>query len=104
MNQQTVIQVQEEPGIKIVVQDVRGVMTARVMLRSEKKPKLWTYQDVPLSADRLKTRMAVAGGAMAEFQNEKYGDQHDPDTCAKAALLVWQKGQVDSGRIISVGV
>ncbi len=34
----------------------------------------------------FKRRVEAAGGALAEFQNENHGDQHDPSACAATAV------------------
>lgn len=70
----------------------------RVRIMSDAKMrqhvKLWTqciiFPDQYLSMREIDRAVAIAGGAVAEKQCEEYGDRHDPDWCAKAALEIWQ--------------
>jgi hypothetical protein len=59
----------------------------KVKLRSIARPRLISFKDIDVEGDSIRMRSAVAavGGALAEYQDEQYGDTHDPEECAKAA-------------------
>lgn len=61
-----------------------------VSLRSNMKPKLWShaermvYKHEPFN--RLRKLVGVCAGTLAEYQGEKYGDNHNHHDCEIAAL------------------
>lgn len=63
-----------------------------VKLRSVVRPELISYYSVDLDKHTSERdflyEMGVAGGALAERQNELYLDHHDPAECVKAAVEV----------------
>ncbi len=60
-----------------------------VRLRSQVKPNVISFKDLDInelgSARALADAAEIAGGALAEYQNKLYGDQHDPSQCAALA-------------------
>ena len=67
----------------------------KVKLRSHMKPGLISFKDIELDSVGNKTEMAraveIAGGALAEYQDEQYGDRHDPSDCAKLAKETFEE-------------
>lgn len=67
----------------------------RLKLWSQVKPRLHSFRDLEL--DRVSSKqeaaraMEITGGALAEYQCEKYGDVHDPSACAKAAREAFEE-------------
>ncbi len=63
-----------------------------VKLRSVARPELISYYSVDLDKYTNERdflyEVGVAGGALAERQNENYLDHHDPNECVKAAVEV----------------
>jgi hypothetical protein len=61
----------------------------RVFLRSAKKTysgPLSSFADVEVGVGSdLRKHIETAGGALAEYQNERYKDNHDPEQCARFA-------------------
>ncbi len=64
-------------------------MFLRVCLYSDVKrgPQgaLFSHIDVEIGGRDFRRRVEAAGGALAEYQNANYGDQHDPSHCARTA-------------------
>lgn len=58
----------------------------QVRVFSKKKKGVISSLDVPAGESRLEFRIAMAAGALAEQQNEKYKDKHNPDECVKIAV------------------
>lgn len=78
------------PRIEVQVRrDDEGKFFARVRLFSVMRPTLVSQKDLNLddfgSEDEFCRAVAVTGGALAEHQDENYGDAHDPDECARVA-------------------
>ena len=82
----------------VEAQDVNGVVALnlfrnrdtsekyyRLELRSKMKPGRISRHEIPYTESRLEYAMEVAGGALAEHQNNIYGDDHDPDAVAAAS-------------------
>lgn len=70
-----------------------GKYFIRVRLSSKRKifaGVVWTQADVEFDRDITK-KIEAAGGALAEEQNEKHADNHDPSDCARAAKEAWYK-------------
>lgn len=61
----------------------------RVCLYSDVKQgltgKLHSNIDIEMGGKGFRRRVEAAGGALAEYQNTNYGDQHDPSHCARTA-------------------
>lgn len=61
-----------------------------VSLYSDAKPARVSKQELALgrysSQDEFLRAAEAAGGALAEHQNELYGDDHEPTACAAAAV------------------
>lgn len=61
----------------------------RLRLFSISKPGVISYYDIPneneFSFNRLLKPVMVAGGSLAEYQNEQYGDNFNPDDVAYVA-------------------
>lgn len=66
-----------------------GTGFVQVRLRSQIKTNVISFKDLEIneigSTLALHDASEVAGGALAEYQNELYGDQHDPSQCAALA-------------------
>lgn len=60
-----------------------------VRLRSQVKQNVISFKDLDIneigSERALADAAEIAGGALAEYQNEQYGDQHDSSQCAALA-------------------
>lgn len=57
-----------------------------VRVKSNVRPLIWGTLEVDVNAARIEHTIACAAGAIAEQQNENYGDVHNPDYCAKLAV------------------
>lgn len=57
-----------------------------VRVKSNIRPLIWGTIEVDVNASRIEKLIAAAAGAIAEQQNEDYGDRHNPDYCAKLAV------------------
>lgn len=57
-----------------------------VRVKSNIRPLIWGTIEVDVNASRIEKLIAAAAGAIAEQQNEAYGDRHNPDYCAKLAV------------------
>ncbi len=74
-----------------------GTWFFRIGLYSKKRKsrmggsRLMSTMDVEGLADKLPYRVKTAGGALAEYQCEQYGDVHDPGECADGALEAYCK-------------
>jgi len=63
----------------------------RFFLRSTVKPTILSMDAIHRDdADREK-RIQAIGGAIAEYQNETYGDSHEPSAIAKLATEAFAK-------------
>lgn len=53
------------------------------------------------SEDDFKRAVEVSGGALAEYQCESYGDRHDPEQCARAAVEAYEqlRGDMEARRV-----
>lgn len=58
----------------------------QVRLFSKRKRGVISTLNIPAEESRLEYRVAMAAGALAEQQNEKYKDKHNPDECVKVAV------------------
>lgn len=71
-----------------------GVYFIRVRIQSKKPVTLgeavWTQGEVEFDR-QLEKKIEALGGALAEIQNEKLGDTHEPSDCARAAKEAWRK-------------
>lgn len=67
----------------------------RASIKSHRKPGLWTDGQRPLSryASQEEARAIVGTlfGAIAESQNERYGDNHDAEDCARAGIELYKE-------------
>ncbi len=68
--------------IEVKLFDKGGELYFRVHVASEKKPGLLSFKR--LSKDTNARDVSIVAGALAEYQNENYGDEHDPSNCARA--------------------
>ena len=50
-------------------------------LRSRQENAIYTHEN----SKKILILAEASGGALAEYQNKKYGDRHDPQECAKMA-------------------
>lgn len=61
----------------------------QVRLQSHTRPSLYSETKLHFENSIIEDEMAkaveTAGGALAEYQCEHYGDAHDPSACAAAA-------------------
>lgn len=75
---------------KMAVQLVRraptGEVCVRIQLWSEKKPAIISQNYVDPDVSDLEYQVAVSAGALAEHQCKTYGDRHNPDQLAEAAV------------------
>lgn len=71
-------------ALKMRSEDLSRFFDVRV--QSNIRKGIWGTVEVDAKASRLEKLIATAAAAIAEQQNEKYGDQHNPDYCAKLAL------------------
>lgn len=66
----------------------------RVRLRSNKKSLIgsthWSYRDIQTkdisSKEQAIKQVDIIGGALAEYQAEHFGDNHDASECARTAV------------------
>lgn len=58
----------------------------RVTVCSKVKKNIMNHALIHVDSHHIDKAIMIGAGAAAEEQNEKYGDRHDPDECAKAAL------------------
>ena len=79
--------------LRVKTENMRAIMYiledkswfVRFFLRSTVKPTILSMDTVHRDdADREK-RIETIGGAIAEYQNETYGDSHEPSAIAKLA-------------------
>lgn len=61
-----------------------------VQVKSKRRKGLLSGVKIPSSEGRIELKIAAAGGSVAEDQNEKYGDKHNPDECAKLAVEAYR--------------
>lgn len=80
--------------VRLCHEDGDGVKTpydlVQVRIESNVKPGRVTHYDIPLdsvdSETEMRSAVEAAGAVVAEHQCVNYGDDHDPSSCAKAAL------------------
>lgn len=74
--------------VKVFKQD-DGTGFVQVRLRSQIKVNVISFKDLKIneigSTRALSNAAEITGGALAEYQNEQYGDMHDPSQCAALA-------------------
>lgn len=62
----------------------------RVSLRSDVRPEVITRSEIDMdkytNEKEFLRVVGIAGAAIAESQDETYGDKHDPIECAKVAV------------------
>lgn len=67
----------------------------KVRLRSEMKAGIISYKDIDLdsvnSESDMERAVNIAGGALAEYQIQRYEDKHDPSECAKLAVEAFKE-------------
>lgn len=73
-------------SVRLQKNDEDGHTYFQVRLFSQKKTNLISTINISANETRIETKVAFAGGALAEEQNEKYRDLHIPDECARVAV------------------
>ena len=68
-----------------------GVPAIRICLSSNQRPGLDTLNYADPDDKNLENLVAILAGQAAEHQNECYGDHHDPDAVANAAVRCLHK-------------
>lgn len=76
--------------MEILKNDRTGEHFLKVSISSEVRTSLWSEYLVPMDkysneSDFLK-EVGIAAGALAEYQNESYGDNHDPSEFVSVAV------------------
>lgn len=70
------------------ITQARRPFFVKVCLYSDVKQRngaqLFSFADIEMGHG-FRKRIEAAGGALAEYQNERYKDQHDPSHCARTA-------------------
>lgn len=74
---------------------IRVVLYSRKVVPGQPYGRHKSYRDIyPQdfgSESDMRREVENTGGALAEYQCENYGDAHDPEECAKAALEAFEE-------------
>lgn len=80
-----------------------------VMLQSARpnvSGDLWSQRDIQMfgrTEKELDYELHVVSGALAEYQNEKYEDAHDPEEVVKAAKAAFEEALINLDQAIQEG-
>lgn len=66
--------------------DASGKIAIKLILHSKVRPGLTSEGYLDPDAEQLPKKIALMAAAYAEHQDTNYGDNHDPDGCAEAAM------------------
>lgn len=85
--------------LRVETENMRAIMFiledkswfVRFFLRSTVKPTILSMNTLHRDDDHREQRIQSIGGALAEYQNETYGDSHQPSEIAKLATEAFAK-------------
>lgn len=66
------------------------IVSHSLLATGKLKSQIDLYPDEVGSERDFEKRIEVSAATLAEHQCQKYGDKHDPASCAKAALDAWR--------------
>lgn len=80
-------------SVRLMKNDEDGQTYWQVRLHSKRKFGVISTININANDTRVEAQVAFAGGALAEAQNEKYRDLHNPDNCANTAVECFKDAQ-----------
>lgn len=69
----------------------------KVLVRSKVRPNLISSNQMDIDLENMKTKVAIMGGSLAEYQCERYMDTHDPSEVAKYAVEAYDEAILNEG-------
>jgi len=74
-----------------------GSRYVKVLLRSKMKNKIISSNQMDLDLLNMNKKVAIMGGALAEYQCEAFGDSHNPFEVARATVEAYSEALLDEG-------
>ena len=80
-------------SVRLMKNDEDNQTYWQVRLHSKRKYGVISTININANDSRVEAQVAFAGGALAEEQNQKYKDLHNPDNCANVAVECFKDAQ-----------